>query len=588
MSRSDVTFIGEVVSVTGAIVSVALKDGLNSSLILVDGESYRLGQVGAFLRIPLGYNQLYGVCTQVGAAAAPNSNQIDSEINTRWLSLTLFGEALGSKFERGVSQYPTVGDEVHLVTSKDLEVIYGSLGQATPISVGVVSGSSGIPGQLDLDKLVSRHCSIVGATGAGKSNVTTVLLESIADQGFASARVLIIDPHGEYVSAFGEKSKVFRVSVDKTDPNALFVPFWALPCDELFKVIFGDLSQSAESQVRDDLARRKQEASAFLDTPPPAPAISADSPIPFNLKKLWFELDDYERHTLQDKTTGTKAALVEEGDFEQLKSNIYPAPAPGSAAPFVGPRRGISRQLDLMRSRLRDARFSFLFDPGERYAPDATGNTQADLDDLVASWVGHDQPITVLDVSGTPSEVMGTVIGTVLKIVYDMLFWAGELPVGGIQQPLLIVLDEAHLFLAEGEASSAKRIVQRIAKEGRKYGVGLLVVTQRPTEIDSTVLSQCGSMVALRMTSAIDQSRVAGMLSDDLGNLSAIIPSLRTGEALVMGEAMPIPSRIMFRKARRKTAGHDPKIGQRWSEEVRPDAIHYKEALRFWRNQSGN
>ncbi len=588
MSRGDVTFIGEVVSVTGSVVSVKLTEGPNSSLVLVDGESYRLGQVGAFLRIPLGYNHLYGVCTQVGASAAPQQIQEIGGVNTRWLSLTLFGEALGARFERGVSQYPTVGDEVHLVTTRDLEIIYGSLGQATPINVGIVSGSSGIPGQLDLDKLISRHCAIVGATGSGKSNTTTVLLESIADQGFPSARILIIDPHGEYVSAFGDKSKVFRVSLDKNDPNALLVPFWALPCDELFEIAFGGISQSAEAQIRDELAKRKELAATHLQNPPPAPALSADSPIPFNIKKLWFDLDDYERHTLQDRNLGTKAALIEAGNFEQLKSNAYPAPAPGNAAPYVGPRRGISRQLDLMRSRLRDSRFAFLFNPGDQYTPDVDGKIQCDLGDLVASWVGHDKPITVLDVSGSPSEVMGTVIGTVLKIVYDTLFWAGNLPVSGRKQPLLVVLDEAHLFLSEGQAGSAANIVQRIAKEGRKYGVGLLVVTQRPTEIDSTVLSQCGSMIALRMTSSADRGKVSGAMSDDLGNLSEIIPSLRTGEALVIGEAMPIPSRILFRKAVRKISGNDPEIGKSWRDNERPDAEHYKEAVRRWRNQSNN
>lgn len=588
MSRGDVTFIGEVISVTGSVVSVQLTAGPSSTLVLVDGESYRLGQVGAFLRIPLGYNHLYGVCTQVGAAAAPQQLQDVEDVNTRWLSLTLFGEALGARFERGVSQYPTIGDEVHLVTTRDLEVIYGSLGQATPINVGVVSGSSGIPGQLDLDKLISRHCAIVGTTGSGKSNTTTVLLESIADQGFPSARILIIDPHGEYVSAFGDKSKVFRVSLEKNDPNALLVPFWALPCDELFEIVFGDISQSAEAQIRDELAKRKELAAIHLQNPPPAPALSADSPIPFNIKKLWFDLDDYERHTLQDRNSGTKAALIEAGNFEQLKFNVYPAPAPGNAAPYVGPRRGISRQLDLMRSRLRDSRFAFLFNPGDQYTPDVDGKTQSDLGDLVASWVGHDKSITVLDVSGSPSEVMGTVIGTVLKIVYDTLFWAGNLPISGRKQPLLVVLDEAHLFLSEGQAGSAANIVQRIAKEGRKYGVGLLVVTQRPTEIDSTVLSQCGSMIALRMTNSADRGKVSGAMSDDLGNLSEIIPSLRTGEALVIGEAMPIPSRILFRKAVRKLSGNDPEIGKSWRDNERPDAECYKEAVRRWRNQSNN
>ena len=154
MSRSEATYIGAVKSVTGSTVSIKLRNNLTSTLILIGGESYRVGQVGAFLRIPLGYTQLYGVCTQVGAAAIPVNIKIENENSGRWISMTLFGEAIGDYFERGVSQYPTIGDEVHLVTNSDLEVIYGSVETNAKITLGNLAASSGIPGNLDLEKLV--------------------------------------------------------------------------------------------------------------------------------------------------------------------------------------------------------------------------------------------------------------------------------------------------------------------------------------------------------------------------------------------------------------------------------------------------
>src|SRR5690606_19658734 len=160
-----------------------------------------------------------------------------------------------------------------------------------------------------------------------------------------------------------------------------------------------------------------------------------------------------------DRVTGQAATLVRIGNPDSLLSNIYPNPATGNNPPFVGPRRGISRQLELLRSRLTDGRFRFLFSPGDRLTPAADGTTSGDLDDLAASWVGHDRPITVLDVSGLPSEVRGAIIGTTLRIVYDLLFWSGDLPIAGKQQPLLIVLEEAHLYLPEGSKSAAHRTV---------------------------------------------------------------------------------------------------------------------------------
>ena len=151
-----------------------------------------------------------------------------------------------------------------------------------------------------------------------------------------------------------------------------------------------------------------------------------------------------------------------------------------------------------MRSRLKDARYSFLFNPGGGFDPDLDGNIGADLDVLVRDWAGHDKSVTIFDVSGLPSDVLPTIVGTMLRVIYDMLFWAQDLAAGGREQPLLVVIDEAHRFVPEGADSPAHRTLSTIAKEGRKYGVGLMLVSQRPSEIDSAVLSQCGSLIALR------------------------------------------------------------------------------------------
>jgi len=191
----------------------------------------------------------------------------------------------------------------------------------------------------------------------------------------------------------------------------------------------------------------------------------------------------------------------------------------------------------------------------------------------------------VLDVSGLPPEVLSTVVGTLIRIVYDLLYWALDLPISGRNQPLLIVLEEAHIFLPEGGDSAAHRTISRIAKEGRKYGVGLCVVTQRPGEIESTVLSQCGTMIALRLTNSADRTKVESAMPDDLGSLSGMLPALRTGEGIVLGEAMPIPSRIQFFKARKRPRGDDPEMPEAWRQE-RPNSNQYETALKNWRHQA--
>jgi hypothetical protein len=573
-------------SVKGGVVTIRLRDDV-PTFMMVDGHSYRVGQVGAFLRIPLGYTQLYAVCTLVGAAAAPQSQESSAPPGHRWLSATLFGESIGGVFERGVSQYPTIDDEVHLVTPQDMRVIYGSTKEERTITVGHIAAASGISGDLDLGQLVTRHCAVVGSTGSGKSNLVAVLLEAIATQGFPSARVLVIDPHGEYGSAVGQYGRVFKVNADTAKGEELLnVPFWALPFEELQTIALGPMQPASEASVRDEVTARKKAAAAHLTNQPPDTAITADSPIPFSLKRLWFDLDDYERQTFQENARTTPCLRTTNGDAEQLLSNLYPAPNPGSQAPFSHPRpRNIAKQLELLRSRLQDSRFAFLLSPGDSLTPDLDGNISGDLHELVQSWVGHDRPVTVLDVSGLPSEILSTVVGTMIRIVYDLLFWAQDLPISGRNQPLLILLEEAHIFLPEGGDSAAHRTISRIAKEGRKYGIGLCAVTQRPGEIESTVLSQCGTMIALRLTNGADRTKVEAAMPDDLGALSGMLPALRTGEGIVLGEAMPIPSRIQFFKARERPRGDDPDMPQAWRN-PRPEGADYASALNNWRHQT--
>ncbi len=582
MAREFATHVGEVQSVSGSTVSVRLRPGL-SSLALVGGESYRIGQVGGLMRVPLGYTQLYGVCTQVGAAALPQTVVADSEIDGRWVTVNLIGESLGGRFERGVTQHPTFGDQVHLVTTGELAAIYESADLAAPLSIGTVAAGSGIEARVDLARLVSRHSVVVGSSGSGKSNLVALLLEAIGDQGYDSARVLVLDPHGEYSGAVGDAAARFSIT-PTGGGSTLRVPYWALPFDELLRVTLGDVNPMVETAIREEILLLKTKAAALLPLPPPPESLTADSPVPFSLKQLWLRLAEYEARTYTDQAKTTLTPRARDGDADALVAPKYAPHAIGAGAPYKGPRREIGRQLELLRSRLLDSRYEFLFDPGDGYTPDLDGRITNDLDRLVATWVGDERLITVLDLSGTPSEVLALVAGTVMRILYDALFWAADLPISGRRQPLLVVVEEAHLFVPDGRASAAQRIVAKIAKEGRKYGVGLMLVTQRPTELDTTALSQCGTMIALRLTNSADQSRVKATMPDDLAGLASLLPSLRTGEAIVTGEAMSIPTRVRLPTARRKPVGVDADLASGWrcAGSTQPD--QYTEAIRRWRS----
>jgi hypothetical protein len=175
--------------------------------------------------------------------------------------------------------------------------------------------------------------------------------------------------------------------------------------------------------------------------------------------------------------------------------------------------------------------------------PSVDGEVTQDLDSLVKNWIGSNRPVTILDLSGVPADILQTTIGALLRLLYEALFWARNLSQGGRHRPLLVVMEEAHIYLNDEFKGMASKIVQRIVKEGRKYGIGAMIVSQRPSEINPTILSQCGTFFALRLTNASDRNHITSALSDNLDGLTGMLPILRTGEAIILGEAVKLPMR---------------------------------------------
>ena len=588
------TEIGEIISVSGNVITVQLSNSIKSNMPVIDGIVYRIGQTGSFLKVPLGYANLYGIVTQTGAAAIPDKikESIDQDYKTpdnrQWLSMVLVGEQIGKKFDRGVSQSPTTGDNVHLVTINDLDIIYGGYDERNSITIGNISVSESLNAKIDLNKMVSRHCAILGSTGSGKSNSVGIVLSAIADKKFKSSRILVIDPHGEYNSVLKKNSNVYKIkSDDSEESKELFIPFWALPFEELMSIFSGNLTAPNKDYFRTKVIEAKLKAIDANGINIDDILVTADTPVPFSIKQLWFELDDFERQTLEiNRQFDSVYEPIVKGNPENLVSNEYPATGLGSSAPFMNhEKKGILSFLNSVRIKLKDSRYSFLFEPGD-FTPDLSGKVKEDLSNLLFNWVGSNKPVTILDLSGIPSEIMTSISGTLLKIVYDALFWGQNLKIGGKEQPLLIVLEEAHNYLKSGEDSISSRAVQSIAKEGRKYGVGLLLITQRPSELDETVLSQCGTIIALRMNNSKDRSHIRSAIQDELQTMVDLLPSLRTGEAIISGEGVKIPSRVQFYKLSNSSKGTDPVVSEKWMEKKDISVDDYNELLTIWRNQN--
>jgi uncharacterized protein len=611
------TYLGTVQDVQGATISIALDQKTVSGLAFIDGQGYRIGQIGSFVRISIGFTDLFGIVSQVGAGAVPEALVKVEPYGYRWLKVQLIGEGQRSgEFKRGISQYPTIGDEAHLVTEQDLTRIYGP-GEPDDFVPGHLASAEAIPALVNINALVTRHAAVVGTTGAGKSTTVAGLLSSLADSDrYPSARILVLDIHGEYARALPDCCTVFRVGADETKgEHPLHIPFWALSFEELITVGFGGLDGQKAATITDFILQLKRESltncprdGVTQDT------VTVDSPVPFCLHKMWLELHRREHLTVVPKPGGSgderEPAYVldanrnpaQTGDAISVTPPLYrtvkTTGKPEERVQYGTEGIGIRQQLAGLASKLRDPRFSFLFKPGD-WLPDLDGKTTMDLDALLQDWVGGEKPITILDLSGIPSTVLNDLIGALLRILYDALFWARKLPEGGRERPLLVVLEEAHAYLGKDNSGSAAMALRRIAKEGRKYGVGIMLVSQRPSEIDSTILSQCGTLFAVRLANETDRGHVTSAASDNLRGLFDMLPALRTGEAIIVGEAVSLPMRSLIDPPakNRKPDSEDPRVVVRgslqrdgfdgaggWNQ--KRDVPDYAAVVRLWRKQS--
>ncbi|PLW76647.1 ATP-binding protein [Cohaesibacter celericrescens] len=561
--KNDESYLGDVQDVSGTTVSIAMSIKSLTGFVYIDGQGYRAGQIGSFVRIPIGFDNLFGIVSQVGASAVPENRKDFSEGN-RWMTIQLIGEGpRNGSFQRGLSQYPTIGDKVHLVSERELKGIYGQPDKPYFVRLGHISNAESIPALVDVNKLITRHSAVVGTTGSGKSTTVASLMNALSDtKNYPAARIVMLDIHGEYGQALKERANIFKISAGSrgmASEKKLLLPFWALSFEELCLVAFGEFGNEKDKNIV--MERVYQYKLKSLIKHPrkgvTKDTLSVDSPVPFSLHDLWLELfiDTFGTyHNPKGRVGDPRSNLAYElgADGKELKGDPYRGIPPTfkSVVTDAGEDKinwlpgllGLGKQVLLLGTKLRIPRYNFIFSP-DHFLPASDGKIPTDVDELLKDWLGSDNPISILDLSGVPADTLQTTIGVMLRLIYDAIFWARDLSQGGRHRPLLIVMEEAHIYLNDATKNMASSIVQRIVKEGRKYGIGAMIVSQRPSEIDPTVLSQCGTFFALRLTNASDRSHIASAMSDNLDGLTGMLPILRTGEAIILGESVKLPMR---------------------------------------------
>ena len=585
---NDITYLGKIIRVDSNTVEVEVSEDIPSATPIISGRLYKIGQIGTFVKIPIGNITIYGITSSVSNTPSKfEENEIKQLLGSRFLTVQLVGEKIGSsKFEKGIGTYPTINDEVHLVTEKDLFDIYGDKESGT-IEIGKHSSSDNLSVYVDIHKLILRHCAILGSTGSGKSNTTVSILKAILND-YKGSRVILIDPHGEYASAF-PNAKVFKIN---KGGNSLFIPFWLMNFDELAYFLVGakpaDDQRTEHRMFRELITKYKKENSDLKSGKVKKEFITADSPVPFNVRKVWHEMNwwlnaSFETTKKDEQKRPTKFE-ENKGNYENLIGAKFTSHLTTSndKPPHVSKHQEYYSYEKKLLTRIKDSRYDFLFNPGE-YKDEKSSK---DLHNLLNEWIASNKRLTILDLSGVPFEVLDITIGLITRFVYDSMFWGRSEIYTGKNRPLLLAYEEAHTYLDKNDKNSySKSAVEKIFKEGRKFGLGALIISQRPSEISDTILAQVGTLIALRLTNSSDQGIVKSSAPDNLNSLIDLLPSLRIGEAVIVGESIKIPSRVRVQLNNPRPTSEDPKLVKCWNREFKPSNENYKTVVTKIREQ---
>lgn len=515
--------LGSVVTITGSQMTVRLEG---------DGHDERTSRIGAMVKAKCVHREVIGTISAVQADGNGGRHPI--------LAIDLVGEIVtgdeGPRFVRGVSHHPVPGAPVLPATDDDLNAIFARPSDSN-IQLGALYDNPAQPAYVQIDDLLSKHFAVLGASGSGKSCTVALILSKILEQ-HPNAHVLLLDPHNEYATAFGPLAEVISVENMK-------LPFWLLDSEEAVRVLVrGGTPTERESQaliLRDSIARARRHFAGGESA-----SITVDTPVPYRISDL------------------TRFLNEAMGKLDR----------PETTMPYLRLRS----RLESLRG---DRRFSFMFSEG------------FDIPDTLPDLVGRllripvsGKPLAILDLSGMPSEVTDVVVSLCGRIIFDFAVWSGR----DMMPPVLLVCEEAHRYVPADESvgfAATARTITRIAKEGRKYGLALALVTQRPSELSPEALSQCGTIFALRMTNELDQEFVARTVPDAARGMLAALPSLPTQQAIVSGEGVPIPMRIRIddlpqgRRPRSEAA----EFSKAWRADSGDTALR-EEGVRRWRMQA--
>lgn len=481
------------------------------------------------------------------------------------------------KFKRGGQQIAIPPNNVSIADDTILKGIYESVDEDKKFSFANLAQKPSVEIAVDGDKFFSKHIAVVGSTGSGKSGtVARILQEGINPTADQTARgvlnnthILLFDLHGEYKTAF-PKSK-------KLDVNSLVLPYWLMNSEELEEMFIESNENNSHNQIsqfRYAVIQNKIKHNPSVLNP------SYDSPLYFSLKEVHTFLTNLNNEVV-GKIDGENArpklsdgTLVDDRCtyyFDKKRTFVVQSSAAATKA-SNGPFNGeFDRFVMRLESKINDNRLSFLLKP--RKSETEEFNT-SDFPKILKQFIGYDEAendnITIIDLSGIPFEVLSIVVSLISRLVFDFCFHYKAVKPLSTEVPFLLVLEEAHNYIPQSEGAkyqSVKKSIERIAKEGRKYGLSLMIVSQRPSEISETIFSQCNNFVAMRLTNPTDQQYVKRLMPDSVSAITDALPVLERQEALIIGDCIPIPTIVRIKDLSDKPDSNDIHFRTEWKKD---------------------
>ena len=526
--------IGKIIEVDGSRIIAELDPSISDLSRVFAGENYPIGQFGSIIKVHFGRRSIYGLVSRL---RMKSDYQLEKGLpvassDERIIEADLFGEGewhrkgedeFTLEFERGVATYPLPQQTIYLTPKSELRFIYGDAKGAV-IQLGEHVGSGGAPCYAELNELIGKHTAILGSTGAGKSGTVAAVIHSILERGQIAnhehwhPQIIILDPHNEYGKAFPNHQRL------STDEGSLKLPYWLLDLEESLSLFIGKTEFAATSQsniVKNALIAVREAAAEQLGLD--KNQLTVDSPIPYIIGSP----EGLDHFGFKD------GALYEQGLIGAIN-----AQRPGNKDKKQ--HEDFSRVIRKVDSLLKDGRLKFMMESWD--------GAEDPLPTIVNQFLTQQTTVQIVDLSGVPNEVAGVASAAIARIVFQLKVWQTEAE--RQNSPVLLVCEEAHRYVpnrGEAQYEAAQSAIRRIAKEGRKYGVGLLLVSQRPSEVEATVLSQCNSWIVLRITNDTDREHVRSVLPDSMSGLTKMLSGLRRQEAIFVGQAATLPTRVLIR-----------------------------------------